>query len=559
MEADDGARSAVARLRALREHRRRATGRLVVGDIHHADIPRPENAVLPQPIPDEPGLSVTISAFAEGRRLQSLDDLDGAMNAFMQVAPTDQNYPMACAAINVLRNRMMPREVQRRLSPGEIYPPNDPGLVIQMTSVTTHESQTEPDPQVASRLLFTEAIKGLLSGDHRDRAIWDHEWLRGHLHEICPGRADSMEANLFVLASSERIPPALLECDGPIPLGLAMDHHVARLVQKFGSAEERASWVVHAWAEALNLIERPSGLVEPASRSVVAGVDPEDVQPRGTYAGPPLTRMIVDQSGHGHFRSIGEALEHAPSGGTIKVMAGTYSERFMVTRAVSIVGSDDRGEVIITSTQPYVIAVDELAWMKLEKVTVRMTESPTSGGAAVTVISGEVTVDDCEISSVSGDGVNAIGKHTSVTVRNSVLNGSGVYGVRGRESARLSVENCTILYSGSAGIVVKDMAHLTVKETQIMGGKQNGILAVDHADGLVENCVIQQNGASGVSVATGASLVVTNCNIASNFRGIMLSQSGTATVTSCVLEKNARNWLIEEGARFTGHDNVPPS
>jgi len=81
------------------------------------------------------GQPATVSAFLEGRRLQALDDLDAAMNAFMQVAPTDPNYPMARAAINVLRNRRMPREVQRRLSPGEIQSALNSGLKARAMDV----------------------------------------------------------------------------------------------------------------------------------------------------------------------------------------------------------------------------------------------------------------------------------------------------------------------------------------------------------------------------------------------------------------------------------------
>lgn len=493
METDDRAQSAVARLRALREHRRRTTGRLGGGEIPASDISAP----------DEAGLS-PVAADAHG------------------------------------------------------FAEDEPPAEIQSRSLIDPEPQPVSDPDSQRRQLVAEALRGLLSGVRRDRAIWDHEWLRGCLGEVCPDQADSMETNLLVLASSERIPPALLECDGPEALEIALGRFVAGLVLQFGTSEVRARWVVHAWAWALNLVDGLMPLAEPAPSSGISGEDPENGYSGGTYEGPPLAQLIVDQSGLGHFRSIGEALEHAQAGGTIKVLAGIYPERFMVTRAISIVGSDDRGDVVITASQPYVIAVDELAWMKLEKVTVRMMVSPTRGGAAVTVISGEVTVDDCEISSISGDGVNAIGRRTSVLVLNTMIKSSGVYGVRGREYARLVIENCTIRDCGSAGIVIKELAHLTVKETQIMGGMQHGILAIDRAEGFVENCVIRQNGSAGVSVATGASLVVVNCNIANNFRGIVLSQTGSATVTSCVLEKNARNWLIEPGARFTGRDNVPP-
>lgn len=111
------------------------------------NAPDPNQTGSPQQVPGQfggpqqfPGQfggvqSATISAFAEGRRLQALDDIEGAMNNFMQVAPTDPNYPMARAAMNVLRNRRIPREVQRRLSPGEIQSALNSGLKARAIEV----------------------------------------------------------------------------------------------------------------------------------------------------------------------------------------------------------------------------------------------------------------------------------------------------------------------------------------------------------------------------------------------------------------------------------------
>jgi len=66
-----------------------------------------------------PVVGPRLDPFAEGRRLQALNDFDGALAALSQVTPTSPNYPMARASINLIRDMRLPRGVKVRLSPGE--------------------------------------------------------------------------------------------------------------------------------------------------------------------------------------------------------------------------------------------------------------------------------------------------------------------------------------------------------------------------------------------------------------------------------------------------------
>lgn len=79
----------------------------------------PGREAYPARLDGTPTVELGLDPFVEGRRLQRLNDFDGALSAFFQVTPTSQNYPMARASIAVIRDMRLPRGVKVRLSPGE--------------------------------------------------------------------------------------------------------------------------------------------------------------------------------------------------------------------------------------------------------------------------------------------------------------------------------------------------------------------------------------------------------------------------------------------------------
>lgn len=61
-----------------------------------------------------------LDPFAEGRRLQALNDFEGAGKAYEEVGPGHPNYLAARTSINVIRDIRMPPEVRVLLSPGAL-------------------------------------------------------------------------------------------------------------------------------------------------------------------------------------------------------------------------------------------------------------------------------------------------------------------------------------------------------------------------------------------------------------------------------------------------------
>ena len=76
----------------------------------------------------------------------------------------------------------------------------------------------------------------------------------------------------------------------------------------------------------------------------------------GHDAEPP--RLVVDQSGHGHHRTIGEAIRASVVPGMlITVKPGIYREAMVIDRDVEIVGEGDRALIVVEATDAHAVTV----------------------------------------------------------------------------------------------------------------------------------------------------------------------------------------------------------
>ncbi|NBT27821.1 MAG: hypothetical protein EBT09_15060, partial [Actinobacteria bacterium] len=75
---------------------------------------------------------------------------------------------------------------------------------------------------------------------------------------------------------------------------------------------------------------------------------------------PPLAqpRMVIDQSGSGDLRTIGEAIRASVVPGTLLVVKpGIYREALVLDRDVEIVGEGDRALIVVEATDTDAITV----------------------------------------------------------------------------------------------------------------------------------------------------------------------------------------------------------
>jgi len=256
------------------------------------------------------------------------------------------------------------------------------------------------------------------------------------------------------------------------------------------------------------------------SRRVVPTVTPVPrVVPTATVNRPNCGEpcVVVDQSGRGDWRTIGEAVAMAEPGKRtlIWVRPGTYKEPRGITinNDVRIVGEGGRSKVIVEGAPGASVFTFTAGSATLTGMTIRVVGTGRSSGA-IDVIGGTPMIEDCDLTSSAGSAVYIFGAGANPTIR-----------------------NCTMRNSSGSGVNVF-----------IQG------------QGTIEQCVISGNTFSGVEISFGGNPVVRDCEIRDNKSfGVLVLEQGQGTFTGNTLTGNANGaWNIQPDAgRVTRTGNRP--
>jgi hypothetical protein len=258
--------------------------------------------------------------------------------------------------------------------------------------------------------------------------------------------------------------------------------------------------------------------------------------------------LMVSADRPSAYPSIGEALAAAQDGAVISVAPGTYAEALLVDRVgVTIVAAEGLGTVVIdASSLPYPTVACEGGTVELRDLDLRSGERPvvdvdrgrlrmdrcelrpgigagvratnrsrieltrvrSDGGQNGLVIEdSDGTVEDCEISDVTGDGV--IARHgagpelRACTVRNCGDRGVYVY-----QFGRPTLEGCTIANVGGAGVAVVHGSSATIRRCRIERTRGPGISFGRGCGGAVEDCAFTLAAGGEVEVGEGANPVL---------------------------------------------------
>jgi len=254
----------------------------------------------------------------------------------------------------------------------------------------------------------------------------------------------------------------------------------------------------------------------------------------GAYGGEgenyPLRNITVAGDGSGDFITIQEAVNHAISGDTITVKAGTYEENiFILGKSISLMAQDGPEQTIIDGGQKdSVIVIDHTGKgeTKIEGFTIRNGKAYNGGGIYCRGDS-HTTITNCTISGNSandGGGIYCRGdtsiSHCTIS-GNSAYNGGGIYCW-----GDTSISNCTI--SGNSAKY---------------GG---GILC--GGDTTISNCTISGNSAQddGGGIYCWGDTTISNCTISGNSAerggGIYCDWYSSPSISHCTISGNSANY-----------------
>ena len=213
----------------------------------------------------------------------------------------------------------------------------------------------------------------------------------------------------------------------------------------------------------------------------------------------------------GAYSTISAAVAVAPSGATILVRPGTYTERVRLTRSVKLLA--DKGAVLNwKSDKPYeaALTIDLSEAAGASQVLVEglaVTHfSPSIAqnyGVYVPALSAAANAESrielrgCQVSSGSGNGVGIEGG--DVTLSSCLVSGCKYHGVVFvGPTARGAMRDCLVEKSKLNGVLVRDGAYPTLEGNQWVANGQYGLQLVDCRSRQYEKNAASKNGKGAV-------------------------------------------------------------
>lgn len=213
-------------------------------------------------------------------------------------------------------------------------------------------------------------------------------------------------------------------------------------------------------------------------------------------------RIIVDKSGNGDFRTIGEAIQAATVTGTVIIVRpGVYRECVIVDRGVEIVGDGAPTRMVIEALGNNAVTFNTES-ASLSNVTVKAARSDAAHSAIV-VLRGRPDIQGCVLSSDAGMVVLVTGSESAPALRGCTIRDGNAAGIVVEQSSLAIIEKCLVTANRRWGMIVMTGGNPVVRDCEIWNNLSGGILVRDHGTGTIERCQIHGNTNAGLEIASG--------------------------------------------------------
>ncbi len=242
----------------------------------------------------------------------------------------------------------------------------------------------------------------------------------------------------------------------------------------------------------------------------------------------------------GTHRTINEAISAAPEGMKIVIQPGTYNEKVVLNKNVSLVGESASRCSITFANQPTIIIDGNASISNLT-----LTNTSSSPQPTIHILKGNAEISGCIISNSSpakppdylgsiliSGGSPKISKNQLVSSKtmgitisggnpvvsaNSVT-GCSLYGIWINGSGIAKISGNTIKNNGKSGVGIKNSANPDFTGNTIEGNGENGLLIYGNAKGRYENNQLNGNTLSGIEIWDAQPESIKNNNFSGNRR-----------------------------------------
>ena len=215
------------------------------------------------------------------------------------------------------------------------------------------------------------------------------------------------------------------------------------------------------------------------------------------------TSLIVSQSGQGHFAAIGEAVRNARPGSSILVRPGVYEEYIILDKPLKIIGDGTKEDIIVRcAVSNCILMLADSAYVS--NLTLQGTSGTTGNGKfAVNITSGQLQLEDCEITSDALSGVAIHGPTTAPILR-----------------------RCKISCGNDSGVFVFNNGRGLIEECEISDNQRHGVMITQGGNPVINRCTITRNRANGIYASTDGMGRVEDCDLTGNKDGAWFMELG---------------------------------
>ncbi|MCY7348832.1 MAG: pectinesterase family protein [Pyrinomonadaceae bacterium] len=264
--------------------------------------------------------------------------------------------------------------------------------------------------------------------------------------------------------------------------------------------------------------------------------------------------FVVSANGGGNYTSIGEALRNVPTNSRLLVREGLYHESVVLDKNIEIVGDGAVENIIVRSPNQSCVS------MQTEKAAVRGLTLQGCGKSsgksffAVNVPHGELTLENCHVSSDSLSCVAIHGANANPLIKNCWIHDGADSGIFVFDNARALIENCDICHNKNVNLAITQGANPAVKNCRIYAGENGGIVVWGNgAAGVIEDCEITNHRLANVGISQSANPIFRRCVIfGGRDLGVFVQQKGYGSFEECDIYGNRKAEVaVTDGSNTT--------
>ncbi|MDQ3042148.1 MAG: pectinesterase family protein [Acidobacteriota bacterium] len=391
------------------------------------------------------------------------------------------------------------------------------------------------------------------------------------------------EISVLTMALEEHAVADMLSAATTLPRKVTLARLAQRLCDNLALSEAAARWSIESWAWAFDLItdaELATNATERTGKSSEAEptknaspqIAPQTIQ---TKQNSPLTQaaqtrqptstqsanvqakspvFVVSPSG-GNYKSIGEALRNIPANSRLLIREGLYHESIVLDkRDVEIVGDGAIEKIVVRSSNQSCVS------MQTERAAVRGLTLQGRGKSfgksffAVDVPRGELTLENCRISSDSLSCVAIHGANANPSIKNCWIHDGADSGIYIFDNARASIESCDIYRNHNVNLAITQGANPAIKKCRIYAGENGGIVIWGNgATGTIEDCEITNHRLANVGISQSANPIFRRCTISGGRdSGVFVQQKGYGSFEECDIYGNRKAEVaVTDGSNTT--------